>query len=482
MPFSRPALPFLAAFPLFVPTTPQAVSFHAAPGASAGGTGSADAPWSLPAALAFLAPGDTLWVHGGTYALREQVTIPAARDGEEGRPIRVFAAAGARPVLDFSAQPYAAEGNPRGLQLEADRWHLRGLEVRGSADNGIFVGGSHNVVENCVLRGNRDSGLQIARAASATARADWPAHNLILNCEAYDNHDLPPGSGENADGFACKLTSGPGNVFRGCVAHHNIDDGWDLYTKSETGPIGAVVLDQCIAYANGTLTDGTSNANGDRNGFKLGGEKIAVPHIVTRCVAFGNGKNGFTWNSNPGAMLVANNLAFDNVEGNFNFGAQAVPTLAVFTNNLSFWTRGPSASDKALGTDYLGSNCWWDKSKAQPSVNARGLTITAGDFARPLAGARVSRDAAGGAPDPSAFALSTGSRLRDAGAVPAGALPFDPARYYVRAPDLGAVEGEGALRARRVGGAIAAPETRLDPRDARGRRNAAGGYRGARIR
>lgn len=54
------------------------------------------------------------------------------------------------------------------------------------------------------------------------------------------------------------------------MSHHNIDDGWDLYTKTDTGPVGAVTIDQCVAHHNGTLTDGTHNDNADRNGFKLG--------------------------------------------------------------------------------------------------------------------------------------------------------------------------------------------------------------------
>lgn len=475
MPFSRPTLPCLSVSALiWLAAAPaQARALYASPSGSAGAAGSAASPLGLVAGLAALAPGDTLLLLGGTYVLREQVTVPAARDGSPDRTIRLFAAPGARPVLDFSSQPYAASGNPRGLELDGDWWHVRGLEVKGSADVGIYVAGSHITVENCVSRGNRDSGIQIGRSSAGVAPADWPAYNLILNCEAYDNHDLPPGSGENADGFACKLTSGPGNVFRGCVAHHNIDDGWDLYTKAETGPIGPVTLDQCVAYANGTLTDGTTNAEGDRNGFKLGGEKIAVAHTVTRCVAFGNGKNGFTWNSNPGAIRMVNNLAFDNAEGNFNFGTNSVPTQAWFANNLSVWSlpKAATASDKALGTDFAGSNLWWDKSKAQPSVNAKGLIAAEGDFARPLAGVRVIRDAGTGAPDLSVFRLAAGSKLRDAGSLPEGPLPFEAARYYAGAPDPGAVEGEGvpaALRSRK-GARLGRTFESAGPRDIRGR-------------
>ena len=57
---------------------------------------------------------------------------------------------------------------------------------------------------------------------------NWPSYNLILNCTSYGNADA---GYEDADGFAAKLTVGDGNVFDGCIAHHNADDGWDLIRK-----------------------------------------------------------------------------------------------------------------------------------------------------------------------------------------------------------------------------------------------------------
>lgn len=67
-----------------------------------------------------------------------------------------------------------------------------------------------------------------------------------------------PDNGEDADGFACKLTTGEGNVFSGCISYNNVDDGWDLYTKSATGAIGAVSIEDCVAYNNGVTSSGTS--------------------------------------------------------------------------------------------------------------------------------------------------------------------------------------------------------------------------------
>jgi hypothetical protein len=420
----------------------QAMDLVVSPDGKDSASGTQAEPTTLSAALTRVTPGHTIYVRAGKYTFDAQITIEQANSGTADQPKRLWAFGDDKPVLDFSAEPYGKDSNPRGLQINADHWHVKGLTVQGAADNGIYVAGKANVIENCIVHGNRDTGLQIGRSASSmTQLADWPSDNLILNCESYDNYDAPPGSGENADGFAAKLTVGTGNVFRGCVSHNNIDDGWDLYTKSDTGAIGPVTIDQCISYHNGTLTDGTTNSNGDRNGFKLGGESIAVAHVVTRSVAFGNGKNGFTWNSNPGAIRLSNTLAFDNAAGNYKFGDSSTTTQAVFTNNVSFWTTTSGVqSDKALGSDADSSNCWWTTSGSAASKNAKGLVVSAADFAAALDGAKVLRGA-DGSPDFTPFKLASGSDLIDAGALPAGALPFDPA-YYKGKPDLGAVESQ----------------------------------------
>jgi hypothetical protein len=121
----------------------------------------------------------------------------------------------------------------------------------------------------------------------------------------------------DADGFAAKLTVGEGNRFADCVSRNNCDDGWDLYAKLETGPIGSVLIERCVAYGNGFLSGGRAT-RGDGNGFKLGGEGIAVRHLVRDCVSYANRATGFTVNSNP-AVALARCGAADNGGANFAF-------------------------------------------------------------------------------------------------------------------------------------------------------------------
>lgn len=124
--------------------------------------------------------------------------------------------------------------------------------------------------------------------------------NLVKNCESFDNCD----AGRNdADGFAAKLTCGNGNKFYGCISHHNIDDGWDLYAKSVSGEIGLVTIENCVAYNNGWLTtDDITDANyeyGEGNGFKLGGGYLKGGHVLKNSITFDNHAKGITSNSCP---------------------------------------------------------------------------------------------------------------------------------------------------------------------------------------
>ncbi len=300
-------------------------------------------------ALDSVVNGGAIVLAKGTYSFSETITISSSNNGSSDAMKYVMAAPGTSAdevILDFSAQTLA-DAN-RGIQLFGDYWHFYGITVKGAGDNGMYVSGNNNIVENCIFVENRDSGLQIARESSSlSSMSDWPANNLILNCTSYDNADK---TGENADGFACKLTAGNGNVFDGCISYSNSDDGWDLYAKEATGSIGVVTIKNCVAFNNGKLTTGSSYGNGDMNGFKLGGSNGKVPtaHVVYNCVSIANGHDGFTDNGNGGALSLTNCTSYDNAKVNFNFYRTNKGT---FTGLV---TGSPNNSDK-YGTSSVSS-------------------------------------------------------------------------------------------------------------------------------
>jgi hypothetical protein len=322
---------------------------YVSPSGTDSAAGTQSAPTTLTSAISRITAGGTIYLRGGTYNYSSTVTIPAGKDGTSGGRTTLSAYPGETPVLNFSAQSESSSN--RGIQLNANYWHLYGLTVEHAGDNGIYVGGSNNVVERTVTAYNRDTGLQLGRIASTTPSSQWPSNNLVVSSESHDNADS---DGEDADGFAAKLTTGTGNVFRYDVSHNNIDDGWDLFTKTDTGAIGPVTIEYSLSYNNGTLSDGSQSGNGDRNGYKLGGDDIAVNHVVQHNIAYHNGHHGFTYNSNPGTMAVTGNASVDNAQRNYSFDAGT----SVFRGNTSCRFSASGSNDKTVG-DADSSNQFW---------------------------------------------------------------------------------------------------------------------------
>ncbi len=321
----------------------------------------------LQSAINALAPGKTIWLNGGTYNMSATIMIAESNAGTAAAMKTIATLGTGMPVLDWNSR--SDNSSARGIILDGSYWQIYGITIREAGDNGMLLSGDNNIIERCVFAANRDTGLQISRYnGSYNSISQWPTNNLVLQCESYDNADS---DGEDADGFAAKLTCGEGNVFQGCYAHHNIDDGWDLFTNSYTGKIGRVTIADCIAYRNGTLIDGTINANGDRNGFKLGGQNIAVNHIVHHCIAVENGKTGFTYNSNPGNIDLYNNTAYRNGSSNYYFASGN----HTFMNNISL---SGGSNDRISGSSLNPTyNAWWTNGIA---TAGNGVTVTSSDF------------------------------------------------------------------------------------------------------
>lgn len=82
------------------------------------------------------------------------------------------------------------------------------------------------------------------------------------------------GDGQSADGFGCHpdQTGDTGNVFRGCRAWWNTDDGCDFINAS-----AACTVENSWTWSNGYKPDASSNdapvspSSGNGNGFKGGG-------------------------------------------------------------------------------------------------------------------------------------------------------------------------------------------------------------------
>ena len=354
-------------------------NIYVSPNGKSNAAGTKDAPMDIYTAVKIAAPGQKILIKEGTYNLSSTVKVERGINGTADAMIYMIAdpEAGSRPVFDFG-------GKCAGMILAGDYWYFQGFDVTRSADaqKGIQVSGNHNILDRIKAYKNGNTGIQISRYLGTDQFNQWPAHNTILNCSSYLNADK---GYEDADGFAAKLTVGQGNVFDGCIAAYNADDGWDLFAKVQSGSIGVVTIQNCVAFKNGYILDenGREIDAGNGNGFKMGGDSMPGAHVLKNSVAFANKAKGIDSNSCPD-IKVYSSTTFDNESYNVAFYTNtAVNTAFAADGILSYKVSNKVAEQfKLLGTqnaaDVKGAtNYYFNGSK---SVNNNGKEATASWF------------------------------------------------------------------------------------------------------
>lgn len=354
-------------------------NIYVSPNGKSNAAGTKDAPMDIYTAVKIAAPGQKILIKEGTYDLSSTVKVERGINGTADAMIYMIAdpEAGSRPVFDFG-------GKCAGMILAGDYWYFQGFDVTRSADaqKGIQVSGNHNILDRIKAYKNGNTGIQISRYLGTDQFNQWPAHNTILNCSSYLNADK---GYEDADGFAAKLTVGQGNVFDGCIAAYNADDGWDLFAKVQSGSIGVVTIQNSVAFKNGYILDenGREINAGNGNGFKMGGDSMPGAHVLKNSVAFANKAKGIDSNSCPD-IKVYSSTTFDNESYNVAFYTNtAVNTAFAADGILSYKVSNKVAEQfKLLGTqnaaDVKGvTNYYFDGSK---TVNNNGKEAAASWF------------------------------------------------------------------------------------------------------
>jgi hypothetical protein len=420
-----------------------AATRYVAPNGDDAHAGTIEAPFAtVQRAQEASAPGDTVLIRGGTYAMTEaQIAKKVGgyacltfldKSGTPEKRISYQAYPGERPVFDCSAV------KPEGMRVTAFRvegsWlHLKGIEVTGvqvtiktHTQSICFDNeGSDNIYEQLSMHDGMAIGMWIGNGAN----------NLVLNCDAYRNYDSvsETGRGGNVDGFGYHGPKGSvNNVFRGCRAWFNSDDGYDFINSSE-----AARIEHCWAFYNGFSPE--FKPLGDGNGFKSAGEagkSVAqlpdpIPrHVVIGSVSVGNKVNGFYANHHPGGIEWFNNTAYRN-RVNFNLrGRDPKDNRTIIPgrghhlkNNLGFGAIDSEVAELDA-----------EASDASGNYFNLPVTITKEDFlGLDEADLVKPRKPDGGLPDVAFLHLAPNSDAIDKG-VDVG-LPFNGA-----APDLGAFE------------------------------------------
>lgn len=349
---------------LCLPALLAAKDYYVATNGKDTNSGTKEAPFAtLAKAQQAVQAGDVVYIRGGVYKL-SQSDITAKKEnlyhcvflmdksGEnEDKRICYYGYPGERPVFDLSnVKP--VEGRISVFYVSGSYLHFRNFEIIGTqvipatgntqSECVSNRGGSYNIYENLAMHNGMAIGFYLVKGG----------HNLILNCDAYNNYENVSGSGTggNVDGFGGHpAAGGMDNVFRGCRAWWNSDDGFDLIHSGE-----AVTIEHCWAFYNG-YKPGTFSSTADGNGIKAGGygmsadSKIAeiIPmHTVTNCLAYRNKAGGFYSNHHLGGIRFCNNSSFYN-RWNYNMvnrksKEEPVDVAGyghILKNNLSFQPR-----------------------------------------------------------------------------------------------------------------------------------------------
>ena len=406
---------FLAPLPL------RAATFYVAPNGSDTNPGTEMQPFATIAqGQTAAAPGDTVYIRGGEYIYNSStaaVGVLFNKSGAANQRINYWAYPGEKPIFDFFGMN--AQARLYGFRVTGSWLHFRGLELRGVQQIIMTVneswcirveGGNNDIFERLDLHHNQGPGLFIQAGSS----------NQVLNVDSHENYD-PAMSGGNSDGFGCHST-GTGNIFSGCRAWWNSDDGFDFINSP-----GACTVEHSWAFRNG-YQPGTTTAAGNGAGFKAGGFGLDPPfpspvprHVIRFNVAFANRSQGFYANHHPGAIEWLNNTAFNNPR-NFDLLADVGAAAHYLRNNLAAGTGTALANATAAEIDDA-FNSW-----------SLSVMVSNADFASVADTAVLSpRQADGSLPNIDFLHLAMGSDLIDKGS----SVGFP---HVGAAPDLGAFE------------------------------------------
>lgn len=408
---------------------------------------------SLQKAQQIAETGDTVFIRGGNYVMREnqiaryhKIWAYITELNKDG--IKFFAFKNEKPVFDYSN---ITTPNKRlvAFYITGDNIHIKGIDVIGlqstisigNSQSECFKidGGNQVTIEHVSMHDNMAIGVYIISGKN----------NLILNCDAYRNYDYNNrnGYGGNTDGFGVHVKKGDtGNVLRGCRAWLNSDDGFDTINSAEP-----VLIDHCWAFYNGySSNDGSLDnitSRGDGNGFKIGGygknranymelvHKYApIPrNIIQFSIAAKNKQSGFYANHHLEGNNWIHNSAYSN-KRNFNmlnckalnpkdYGTDVPETDHYLANNLGYDARIEELSNINKEECILLNN-YFDLDFPVKSTDFESLDVN--ELTLP-------RQSDGSLPDVNFFKLKSSSPLLDLG-IDIG----NP--YYGKAPDLGAFE------------------------------------------
>lgn len=129
--------------------------YYISPSGNDNNDGSYDMPWyNLQKAVDAVVPGDTIICRGGVYYPNmkkdgSKTTVRLNTKATADKRITIKNYPGEFPIINFRDQPKKV--SVRGIQLNGNYWHIKGLHITEAGDNGMKIEGNYNIVEKCTF-------------------------------------------------------------------------------------------------------------------------------------------------------------------------------------------------------------------------------------------------------------------------------------------------------------------------------------------
>ncbi len=276
-------------------------------------------PCSLEVSLNKLQAGDLLVLRGGTYHLKQSLTIPIS--GTQKSPIMIEAYPDEKVILDGDIDndtiKKGGEFLRNGIQIQGKKYiTIKNLEIQNMGARGInILYSSHVMIQGCIIHDNHLSGITIYDGNYDKPYKPYKyGYNLLEDNIIYNNSDAGLNTlqkqdgftysyeeGDNADGIS--VSSGKFNRVIHNTVFANADDGIDLWRSNNS------YVSYNLVYDNGR------GKGGNGNGIKAGGNryfdneedspngKLAT---VEHNIAFKNKRIGFDINSGKKVTFAYN--------------------------------------------------------------------------------------------------------------------------------------------------------------------------------
>jgi hypothetical protein len=282
--------------------TSQAAEFHASPVGTPQGKGTAAEPWDLATALvaAQVRPGDTLWLHEGTY----RGGFASQLAGTSEQPVVVRGMPGKRVTIDARPRDerdnalFAIQGSDvvfRDFEVTCSD-PLRETKIAGSWPQDIRRGSIH-------VTGSRISLINLVVHELSGGFGFWSEGEggEISGCLIFNNGWQGP---DRAHGHAIYAQNAKGTKrLRDNIIFHQFGYGIHVY-GSEKASLKGFEIDGNICFDNGALAK-----NGDRShGIMVGGASPAERIAIRDNVVFGGGiRLGYPWGTTSEDVVCTGN-------------------------------------------------------------------------------------------------------------------------------------------------------------------------------